>query len=157
MLRFLIILTAFLALPLVWAQDDGLPADPGKATTVRQCTGCHGAEMFAGSHKSQSDWDSTITTMTDKGLSLSDTEYATVLGYLSTCLGNPPKKLNINKAPACQISDALGFSVDAATAIVAARTDKDGKATPFADLDALKKVPGVDAAAIDAKKDSITF
>jgi hypothetical protein len=156
MLRFLIILTAFLALP-IWAQDDGLPDDPGKAATVRLCTGCHGAEMFAGSHKSQGDWDSTITTMTDKGLSLSDAEYSTVLNYLSTCLGNPPAKLNINKAPACQISDALGFTPDAAAAIVAARTDKDGKPTPFKDLDALKKVPGVDAAAIDAKKDSITF
>lgn len=153
MLRFLIILTAFLALPLVWAQDDGLPDDPGKAVTVRNCTGCHGAEMFAGSHRSQSDWDSTITTMTDKGLQISDADYNTVLQYLSTCLGNPPKKLNINKAPACQISDALGFTPDAANAIVAARA-KDG---PFKDLDALKKVAGVDGAAIDAKKDSITF
>ncbi len=158
MLRFLIVLTAFLALPLVRAaQDDGLPDDPGKATTVRNCTGCHGAEMFAGSHKSQGDWDSTISTMVDKGLSMNDTEYATVLQYLSTCLGYPPKVLNINKASACQISDALGFAPEAAAAIVAARTDKDGKPTPFKDLDALKKVAGVDAAAIDAKKDSITF
>lgn len=154
--RSLIVLAALLALP-VWAQDDGLPDDPGKATTVRNCTGCHGPEMFAGSHRSQSDWDGTISTMVDKGLSLSDTDYATVLQYLSTCLGNPPKKLNINTAPACQISDALGFTPDAAAAIVAARTDKDGKPTPFQDLDGLKKVPGVDPAAIDAKKDSITF
>ena len=93
MLRTLLILTATLAIPVgstLLAQD--LPDGAGKDTTVRVCTGCHGAEMFSGAHKTADDWDRTITTMTEKGLSISDTDYTTVLDYLSKNLGTAPAK-----------------------------------------------------------------
>lgn len=147
MLRNLMILTAVFAAS-VWAQD--LPDGPGKDTTVRICTGCHGQEMFAGARKSSGDWDSTITEMTDKGLSISDDDYATVLNYLSTNLG---PTINVNKATSAQLAMALAVKPEIADAIVAYRT-KNGD---FKDLDSLKKVPGLDAAAVDAKKNSIIF
>jgi competence protein ComEA len=151
MLRTLTILTAILVAP-IWAQDD-MPDAAGKPTTVRICTGCHGAEMFAGSHKSADDWDRTITTMTEKGLSISDADYATVLDYLSTCLGTNSPKININKAAACELQRALAIPMEQANAIVAYR-EKNGN---FKDLDSLKKVEGLSASAVDAKKDNITF
>ena len=151
MLRNLIILTAILVAP-IWAQDD-LPEGPGKGTTVRICTGCHGAEMWSGSRKGGNEWDTTISTMVDKGLSLGDADYATVLDYLSTCLGPATAKVNINKAAACELSRVLGVTSQQADAIVEYRT-KNGN---FKDLAAVKKVEGVDAAAIDAKKDVIAF
>lgn len=154
MLRTLMILavtlTAINVAP-IWAQD--LPDGAGKDTTVRICTGCHGAEMFAGSHKSSSDWDQTITTMTEKGLSISDADYATVLDYLSKNLGPTPPKVNINKASSADLARILAITPAQADAIVAYRT-KNGD---FKDLDGVKKVTGIDAAAIDGKKDNIVF
>lgn len=151
MIRTLILLTAIAAVPM-WAQDD-LPEGPGKATTIRICTACHGAEMWSTSHKSADEWDSTITTMTEKGLSISDADYNTVLDYLSKNLGNQPAKINVNKATSDQLAKTLGIDPKQADAIVAYRT-KNGD---FKDLDGLKKVDGIDAAAIDAKKNVIAF
>jgi len=151
MLRTLILLSAIAVAP-VWAQDD-LPEAPGKPVTARICTGCHGAEMFAGYHKSADDWDRTITTMTEKGLSISDADYTAVLDYLSKNLGPLPPKVNINKAAAADLARVLGITTAQAEAIVAYRT-KNGN---FKDLDGVKKVDGVDGAAIDAKKASIDF
>jgi competence protein ComEA len=150
MLRTLTILTAIAIAP-VWAQD--LPEGEGRPVTERICTGCHGAEMFSAYHKTGDDWDRTITTMTEKGLSITDADYATVLDYLSKCLGTPAKKLNINKASACELATTLAITAEQAQAIVAYRA-KNGD---FKDLDGVKKVDGVDAAAIVAKKDNITF
>lgn len=151
MLRTLTLLTVILVAP-VFAQDD-LPEAEGKAVTARICTGCHGAEMFSGYHKSADDWDRTITTMTEKGLSISDADYAVVLDYLSKNLGTLPPKINVNKASAADLQRVLGVTEKQATAIVDYRT-KNGD---FKDIDGLKKVEGLDAAAIDAKKASIVF
>jgi len=151
MLRTLIILTALFIAPL-WAQDD-LPEGAGKAVVARSCTGCHGSEMFSGYYKTKDDWDSTISQMTDKGLTLSDADYAAILDYLSTCLGTTPAKIEINKAPACQLTHALGIPQKQADAIVAYR-EKNGS---FKDLDAVKKVEGVDPAALEKKQAIIAF
>lgn len=151
MLRTFIILTALFIAPL-WAQDD-LPEGSGKATVARNCTSCHGSEMFSGYYKTKDDWDSTINQMTDRGLALSEADYSTILDYLSTCLGTAPAKIEINKAPACQLTHALGITRKQADAIVEYR-NKNGS---FKDLDALKKVDGVDAAALDKKQASIAF
>ena len=151
MLRTLTILTAILVAP-VWAQDD-LPEGPGKPATVRVCTGCHGAEMFSSFHKSGDDWDRTITTTTEKGLAVTDSDYAAVLEYLAKNLGPIPPKININKAAAAELEKALAITAKQADAIVKYR-EKNGN---FKDLDGVKKVEGVEAAAIDAKKDSIAF
>lgn len=151
MLKTVILLAAIAIVP-VFAQDD-IPEAPGKAVTVRVCTACHGAEMWSSAHKSADDWDRTITTMTEKGLSINDADYATVLDYLSKNLGPAPAKINVNKATAPALEKALGVTTKQAEAIVAYRT-KNGD---FKDLDGLKKVEGMDAAAIDAKKDTIVF
>lgn len=151
MLRTLILLTAIFVAP-IWAQDD-LPEAPGKAVTARTCSGCHGVEMFSTSRKSGDDWDRTITAMTEKGLSVTDADYTAILDYLTKNLGVTPPKVNINKAAAADLQKALGVSAKQADAIIAYRT-KNGD---FKDLDGLKKVEGLDAAAVDAKKGSIVF
>ena len=136
----------------MWAQED-LPDLPGKATTVRICTNCHGVEMFAGNHKSSNDWDQTITTMTEKGLAINDADYATVLDYLTKAFGPVPQKVNVNKATSAEIQKALALSKKDADAIV----DYRGKNGDFKDLDGLKKVDGLDAAVLDMKKAYILF
>jgi competence protein ComEA len=91
--------------------------------------------------------------MTEKGLSINDADYATVLDYLSKNLGPTPPKVNINKASSADLARVLAITAAQADAIVAWRT-KNGD---FKDLDGVKKVTGIDAAAIDAKKDNIVF
>jgi competence protein ComEA len=146
-------LLLFLSAAAAFAQK-GLPDGPGKATTVRVCTGCHGAEMFAGARKTKPEWDHTVTSMTtEKGIDISDADYATVLKYLSTNLGMSSSKVNINKATGAELAKALEISAVQADAIVQYR-EKNGS---FKDLDDVKKVVGIDAAVLDAKKDRIEF
>jgi competence ComEA-like helix-hairpin-helix protein len=138
---------------LLWAQDD-MPEAPGKAMTVQYCTQCHPSDMFSGTRNNSNGWDQTMATMTEKGITwASDADYATVLNYLSTCLGPALKTVNINKAAACEIAKMLAISPQQADAIVACR-EKNGA---FKDLDGVKKVEGLDPASLDAKKDTITF
>jgi competence protein ComEA len=152
MLRTLVLLISISAAS-VFAQQ-GLPDGPGKATTVRVCTGCHGAEMFSGARKSKPDWDHVVANMTtERGIDISDADYATVLKYLSANLGLTSSKININKATAPALEKALEITPAQAEAIVQYR-EKNGN---FKDLDAVKKVDGIDAAALDAKKDRIEF
>jgi competence protein ComEA len=137
----------------VFAQQ-GLPDGAGKATTVRVCTGCHGAEMFSGARKTEPEWNHTVTAMTtEKGVEISDADFATVLKYLSANLGMSSRKVNINKATAGDLEKALEIPAAQAEAIVQYR-EKNGS---FKDLDDVKKVAGIDAAALDAKKDRIEF
>jgi competence protein ComEA len=141
-----------LAASLVAQQD--LPEAPGKQMTLRYCTQCHTQDTFAGTRNNQAGWDQIMATMTDKGINWSgDADYAAVLNYLSTCLGPALKTINVNKASACELENVLGIAMPQANAIVAYR-DKNGA---FKDLDAVKKVDGLDAAALDAKKNAITF
>ncbi|MES1258743.1 MAG: helix-hairpin-helix domain-containing protein [Acidobacteriota bacterium] len=152
MLRDLTILIVAFAMPAL--AQNALPEGAGKLTTVRVCTGCHGAEMFAGARKSQSEWDHTVASMTtEKGIEISDADYATVVRYLSTNLGPLTSKININKATAAELEKALALTAKSAEAIVQYR-EKNGS---YKDLDAVKKVEGVDGAALDPKKDRIEF
>jgi competence protein ComEA len=64
-----------------------------------------------------------------------------------------PPRVNANKASAADLERILGITTKQAEAIVAYRT-KNGD---FKDVDGIKKVDGIDAAAIDAKKDRIVF
>jgi competence protein ComEA len=141
------------ALVVTPLRAQALPEGAGKDLTVRVCTGCHGTEMFAGYHNSKEAWDSVMNQMSNNGLSLPEAEYNTVLDYLSTYLGPTPAKVNINKVSSSEIAKALAITAAQADAIVGYR-EKNG---PFKDLDGLKKVEGLDAAAIEARKSLISF
>lgn len=147
-----ILLTALLASPL--SAQSSLPDGAGKPATVRVCTSCHGAEMFSGIHRSKSEWEHTIANMTtERGVEISDADFASVLKYLTSNLGPVASKININTATAGQLEETLAIDAKSASAIVQYR-EKNGA---FKNLDAVKKVEGLDAAALDAKKDRIEF
>jgi len=96
----------FVGVLVIPVQAQDLPDGAGKPVVLRICTGCHGAEMFASYRKGKDEWDQTITTMTEKGLAISDDDYAVVLQYLSTSLGPLPPKVNVNKASAAELEKA---------------------------------------------------
>ena len=77
-------------------------------------------------------------------------ERDTIVEYLAKSF---PARDNVNKAEPKELQAALEISPESATAIVVYRK-KNGS---FKTLDDLKKVPGVDAAQLDAKRDVIDF
>ena len=62
-------------------------------------------------------------------------------------------RLNVNKATAIELEAGLSLRRSQAAALIAYR-EKNGD---FKSLDDLKKVPGLDAAKLDAKKDRLVF
>jgi competence protein ComEA len=79
-------------------------------------------------------------------------ERAAIVEYLSANF-KPGGKIYINKAPAKDLETALELSASEAEAIFRYRQEKGS----FKSLDDLKKVPGVDAAKIDAKRNRLEF
>jgi len=63
------------------------------------------------------------------------------------------RTINVNEARAIELESRLSLRRSQAAAVIAYRS-KNGK---FKSLEDLKKVPGVDAAKIEAKKDRIVF
>ena len=134
-----------------WAQ---LPDGPGKAETARVCKGCHELERSLAPRQDRDAWQQTMDKMVSLGAEMTEQDYNTVLDYLAKNYpGEEVPKLNINKATAIEFESRLTLPRSQAAAIIEYRT-KNG---PFKAIDDLKKVPGVDAAKVDAKKDRLTL
>jgi competence protein ComEA len=135
----------------VWAQ---LPDGPGSAETQRVCKGCHELERAVSPRQDRNGWQQTMDEMVAQGAELTEKDYNTILDYLvKNYPGEELPKLNVNKATAIELESRLTLPRSQAAAIIAYRT-KNGV---FKSIAGLKKVPGVDAAKIEAKKDRIAF
>jgi competence protein ComEA len=149
----IVLLTAALIVSAAggWAQ---LPDGEGKAETARICKGCHELERSISPRQDRVGWQQTMDKMVSLGAEITDQDYNTILNYLAKNYpGEEMPKLNINKASAIEFESRLTLPRSQAAAIIEYRT-KNG---PFKAIDDLKKVPGVDAARIDAKKDRLTL
>lgn len=146
-----LILPAALAAFVAAAEDKAqLPEAPGKATMLKVCNNCHGAEIVLGHPRTKEGWDSVVTDMVQRGAEGTDAEFDEVVEYLVKNI--KPAKVNINKATAKLIVTGTGLTEKDAAAIVKAR-----EKAPIKTLEELKKVPGIDAVRVEAKKDQITF
>jgi competence ComEA-like helix-hairpin-helix protein len=123
--------------------------DPGAALMTRLCSDCHEATRVTEMRRTRPDWEDVINKMIEKGATGSDKEFEAVFGYLVRTYG----KVFINTAKADEIAAVLSLSPKDAQAIVEFRT-ANGK---FADLDAIKKVPGIDVKKLDEHKDAVAF
>lgn len=152
--RFLLISVLLAAIAAASDDKPQLPEAPGKAVTMKLCAGCHGAEIVLGHPHSEEGWSAIIIDMVQRGAQGTDEEFDQVVQYLAKNInsGSTGPKLIINKASAKAIEAALGVTAKDAQALVQAR-DK----SPFKTVDDVKKVPGVDAAKIEAKKNKLSF
>jgi competence protein ComEA len=83
-----------------------------------------------------------------------DAEVATVIDYLSRSYpADDVPRLKVNSAEAIEFESILSLKRSQAAAIIAYR-EKHG---PFKSIADLKKVPGLEAAKLDAKKDRLIF
>jgi competence protein ComEA len=148
-LRFLVIATVLAATALP-SNAEGLPEGPGKDLVDAICSECHTTERIAAQQLTKSQWADKVLEMLQEAPDVKQSERDTIVEYLAK---NFPARANVNKAEAKELQAALEISPESATAIVAYR-QKNGS---FKTLDDLKKVPGVDAAQLDAKRDVIDF
>jgi competence protein ComEA len=138
------------------AQQAGAPPssstttdDPAAAVFAQTCAKCHEVARITAMRRTSAEWEDVIKKMIEKGAPGSEKDFETVYDYLLRNYG----KVFINGAPAGEIGTILGLSEKDAKAIVAYRESKG----PFADFDAVKKVPDIDVKKLDEHKDAVAF
>lgn len=131
-----------------------LPDGPGKDELVRACSKCHSPNLVIAKGQDRQGWEDTITKMAGLGAVGTDAEFTDIVDYLVKNFPAPSSaKLNVNKATASELQASLTLTPAESAAVVAYRS-KNGD---FKVMDDLKKVPQVNAAKFEAKKDLITF
>jgi len=123
--------------------------DPDTPLFMRLCNDCHDTNQIVSRRRTRAEWEDIITKMIEQGLAGSAKELETVFAYLNRNYG----RVFINRAPADEIVAVLTVTQRDADAIVAYR-----KASgPFADFEAIRKVPGIDLKKLEDKKDAIAY
>jgi competence ComEA-like helix-hairpin-helix protein len=147
-----IFLVALLATP-AFAENE-LPEGAGKQIIQQRCAGCHPGAALASYQKTRQDWDAVVARMGQRTDATKD-ELDTLTDYLATNFPKveDPNKVNVNKAPAKEISERLGLTMKEAEAIVDYR-DHHGMYHTWGDL---LVIYGVDGSKIEAVQDKISF
>jgi len=136
---------------VAWAQ---LPEGPGKAETLKVCSNCHELERSISLHQDRDGWQATVAKMVALGVKGTDQELRAVVEYLSKNFpAEEVPKINVNKAKPIELESGLTLKRSEAAAIIQYR-EKNG---PFQSVDDLKRVPGINTAKIEAKKDRLVF
>jgi len=125
------------------------PAGPGRDALFKVCHDCHGPESVLGQLKTREEWSKTLDEMAANGATGTDEEWNNILEYLAKHYS----LIFVNKAPAKDLESTLDVPPAVAEAIVRMRTEKGS----FTSVDELKRVPGIDAAKLDARKDRLIF
>jgi competence protein ComEA len=125
------------------------PPGPGRDALFRVCANCHGPESVLGHLKTHDEWTKTLDEMAGNGATGSDEDWNLILGYLDRHYS----LILVNRAPAKDLALTLDVPDSVAQAIVRLRTEN-GDLKTIADL---KRLPGIDAAKIDARKDRLVF
>jgi competence protein ComEA len=134
-----------------WAQ---LPEGPGREETQKLCSDCHELARSVSLRQDRDGWKTTINKMTSLGAQGTEQEFAAVLDYLSTHFAAEAlPRLNVNQAKAIDFESRLSLRRSQAAAILEYRA----KHGDFKSVEDLKKVPGIDPAKIEAKKDILEF
>ncbi|MGE3402598.1 MAG: helix-hairpin-helix domain-containing protein [Vicinamibacterales bacterium] len=120
-----------------------------KETFELVCGACHGTDLLEGSLRTPAEVADLLSTMQSYGASATPEQFEIVRTHLLRAYG----KANVNSANAADLAPVLDLPLETAEAVVKVRAEQGRFASP----DDLKKVPGVDAAKLDARRDRITF
>jgi competence protein ComEA len=143
----LILFAPFLICSLVQAQD--LPEGKGKDVVEQVCGACHGTDLVASRRATKQGWSYIVDDMVSRGASASNEQIQTINDYLAKNFG----QVNVNKGASAEIASVLEITSAQADAIVKYRTDHGD----FKTVDDLKKVPGLETAKLDSKKDRVVY
>jgi len=123
--------------------------DLAEATITRVCVTCHPVDVVARARRSATEWQALVERMVSIGAKSTPEELGTIRRYMTRYYG----VLRVNSATAEEFGAVLGYSPRDAAAIVAYR----GQRGPFANLEALASVPGLERARLDAQRDALQF
>ena len=129
-----------------------LPESPGKDVFESVCSLCHSPTAVLGKQWTRTLWEEKVREMLQEETGVTAQERAAIVEYLSANF-KPGGRIYVNKGKARDLEAALDLSAAAAAALVRYREENGS----FKTLDDLKKVPGLDAATIDARKDRFDF
>jgi competence protein ComEA len=140
--------------PSSTGQERPLPDGPGKEEARKLCAGCHELEKSFATRQDQVGWQATLEKMASYGMKASEKDIAAVLEYaVKNFLADEVPRIKVNEARAIELESGLSLRRSQAAAVIQYR-EKNG---PFKSIEDLKKVPGIDAAKIEAKKDRLIF
>jgi competence protein ComEA len=135
-------------------QEKPLPDGAGKEEARKLCAGCHELEKSFSVRQDRAGWQATMEKMVSYGMKASEPDLKAVLEYaVAHFPADEVPKIKVNKAAAIDLESGLSLKRSQAAAVIEYRT----KHGPFKSIEDLKKVPGVDAAKIEAKKDRLSF
>jgi len=138
----------------VSAWQSQAPDGPGKAEMQKICAGCHELEKAFSLKQDRAGWQNTMEKMVAAGMKSTEEEYKLVLEYLvRNYAADEVPKIKVNKATAIELESGLSLKRSQAKAVIEYR-DKNG---PFKSLEDLKKVPGIEADKLEAKKERLSF
>ena len=140
-----------LSMSILWAQ---MPDGPGREETQKMCSGCHELERSISLRQDRDGWKTTMNKMVSLGAESTDAEFTAVLEYLAAHYPAPAMPpLSVNVARAIDFESRLSLRRSQSAAIIEFRTKHGG----FKSIEDLKKVPGIDPAKIEAKKEILVF
>ena len=152
LIAFIVITIAAAALtstPAAQSTAGQPPAGPGRDALLKICSDCHSAESALSQFKTHDEWIKTLDDMASNGAKGTDEEWNQIQAYLDRNYSF----IFINKATAKELESTLDVAPAIAEAIVRRRTEKGN----YTSVDDIKRVPGVDSAGIDARKDRFLF
>jgi len=118
---------------------------------MKVCSGCHQVRIVASLRLTRDGWADVVKDMVKEGAKGTDQELAQVLDYLSTnFLGEAPRPINVNTAPAIDLESVIGLLRSEARALITYR-----EKTPCKVIEDLKNIPGLDFKKIEAAKGRI--
>ena len=138
-----------LVLTIAGATQDRFPDAPGKAELIKVCSGCHEADTVLAHAQTAGEWAETLASMAQLGAEGTPQEWRLIQEYLDAQLAI----ITINKAAADEIQRTVDVTGAVAQAIVTYRREHGN----FKSIDDLKKVPGLEAAKADARKNRLIF
>jgi competence protein ComEA len=126
-----------------------LPREAADTVTFAAvCGACHTVALVS-DMRSEDEWTETVERMVSIGAKGSEEQFEAVMRFLLRTL----TRVNVNTASSAQLPLVLGISKATALAVVKYRVEHGS----FKTLDDLKKVPGIDAAKLEARKRRVIF
>jgi competence protein ComEA len=148
MLRRVRVLATVLALGAAYGESARREDAADNAAFKAVCSSCHPLTMVAGL-RTEPEWLDEIEQMVKIGAKGTDEQFERVIRVLLRTL----TKVNVNTATAAEIAPVLDIPDSTAEALVKFRSEHGS----FKTIEDLKKVPGLSAANLNARRDRIVF
>jgi competence ComEA-like helix-hairpin-helix protein len=137
-----------LALGLLAAAAPADQSEDDRQAVQAVCGRCHSTDLFKGNPQSWERWNDVFADMTQRGATGTDEQLMRVTRYFLENL----TLVNVNTAPADELAGILSAPEQVVEAIIARRHRR-----PFANLDDLRAIPGIDGKTVETRKDRILF